>query len=200
MEIYEKNVDYPSGVVPFTRAVIPAANVLVVGGKWIGYAQSIEETQDRPVTPQYEIGSVGPVEILPGQPTYTITINKAKIYQKRLMQVFMDLSYGEKFGETLVKDAIKGQMVGDDTKKNLEVFSLITHNILPIDVEVWELNYGVDAEGAPIDFVLDQSSKSKVTTKYVDCWIGNTTKPIAQGTVNIIETMSLTARKIAVSS
>lgn len=200
MAIYEKNVDYPGGVKPFTRQVIPAANIIVVAGKWLGYIQNIDETQDRPVTEQYEVGSVGVVEIIPGQPKYSLTLSKAKVYTARATQIFMDLSYSEIYGETTVKDAITGQMVGDAKNKALEVFSLIQHNILPFNIEIWELNYGVDQEGKPMDFNLDQASKSKIKTKYVDCWISNSTTPVSQGNVNVIETINLSCRKITMSA
>lgn len=197
-DAYEKSQDYPAGVVPFTRAVIPAANILFISNKPIGYVQRLDETQERAVDPQYEVGSIGPVELLPRQPAYNLTLEKVKIYSQNALQIAMDLGYSEKYGETTVKDAIKGQLVGDDTSKNREVLSLILHNILPFDLQVWELNYGVDASGNPLDFVLDPFSKSKVVTKYVSCWIKRYTKPITQGNANIIETMELGATKIRI--
>ena len=199
-EIYEKNIDYPQGVKPFTRAVIPAANVIVVGGKWIGYVQNIDETQDRPVTEQYEVGSIGPVELLPGQPKYSFSMSKVKVYNKRLLQVFLENGYAERYGPGYVGDAIKGQMAGDDVDKNNELFSLLIHNILPFNIEVRELNFGVDAEGAPMDWNLAEASKSKTKTKYIDCMISNYTKPISQGNINIVETMNVSARRIALSA
>ena len=48
--------------------------------QWIGYVQNIDETQDRPVTEQYEVGSIGPVELLPGQPKYSFSMSKVKVY------------------------------------------------------------------------------------------------------------------------
>ena len=119
-EVYEKSKDYPAGVVPFNKAVIPAANILTINGKWIGFVQSIEPTQARDVTEQYEIGSIGPVDMLPGQPAYTLNLQKTKIYLHNAMQVFMEQGYKAKGYE--VKDAIKGQMVGDDANKEAEVF------------------------------------------------------------------------------
>ncbi len=194
-ENFEKIKDYPSGVVPFTRAVIPAANIISIGGRWIGYVQTIEEAQERPVTEQYEIGSVGVVEILPGQPRYSLSLEKVKVYKNSALQLFMEYGYQEKYGETAIKDAIQGQMVGDTANKNAEVFSLITHNILPFDIEVWELNYNVDLEGNPVDFVLDPASKSKLVTKWLNCWISRYSKPIAQGTINVVERMEITATR-----
>jgi len=193
-EVYEKSKDYPAGVVPFNKAVIPAANILTINGKWIGFVQSIEPIQARDVTEQYEVGSIGPVDMLPGQPSYSLKLTKTKIYLHNAMQIFMEQGYQAKGYE--VKDAIKGQMVGDDANKEAEVFSLIIHNILPFDIEVWELNYGVDAEGKPLDFNLDPSSKNKIVEKYVNCWITNYTKPITQGTVNEVESIDLKAQKL----
>jgi hypothetical protein len=198
-EIFEKNVDYPSGVKPFTRAVIPAANLIRVGGKFIGYVQNIDPTQDRPATEQYEVGSIGPVELIPGQPKYSYSLSHVKVYTNSIMQTFMDLSYAEQFGETAVKDAIQGQMVGDQASKNVEVFNIILHNILPITIEVWELNFGVDAQGNPIDFNLDEVSKDKLKTRYVDGWITSYSKPINQGNINVVETMNVSCRKISMS-
>jgi hypothetical protein len=195
-EIWEKNIDYPQGVKPLTRATIPAANIIVVGGKWIGYIQNIDETQDRPVTEQYEVGSIGPVEILPGQPKYSFTMNKVKVYKKRMLQIFMENGYAEKFGPGYVGSAIEGQMAGNPEDTSQELFSLIIHNILPFDVEVWELNYGVDAEGNPMDWNFAEASKSKVKTKYIGCWISNYSKPINHTNANIVETMNVSARRI----
>ncbi len=189
--IYEKNVDYPSGLVPFTRGVIPAANIIVIGGAKIGYIQNIDETQERPVTEQYEVGSIGPVDMLPGQPKYSFTLSHVKVYTQSMLKVVMALGYS---GGTDVNGAIQGQLSGDN--KDVKVFSLITHNILPFEIQVLELNYGVDSEGDPIDFNLDIDNKKAIITKYKDCWITNYTKPIAQGTVNVVETMSISARKI----
>lgn len=197
-EIYEKNVDYPSGIIPISRAVIPSANIIVIGGIKIGYVQDINETHDRPVTEQYEVGSVGPVELSPGQPKYSFTLNKVKIYGKKLLQIVLDAGYTDKYGGTNVKDAIKNQLTGDH--KDVDVFTLITHNILPFDIQVWELQYSKDASGNPIDFNFDINSKSKVISTYVDCMISNYTKPVAVGNVNEIETMNMSCRRIDTSS
>ncbi len=196
-EIFEVNKDYPSGLKPFLREVIPAVNFLVVGGKKIGMIQRIDETQERNLTNQYEIGSIGPVEIVPGQPSFSLTLEKIKIYKTNALQILMDKGYNEKFGGTVVKDAIKGQMTGDTSTKDKEVFSLIIHNILPFDIEVWELDYSVDTTGNPVDFTLEPDSKSKVVTKYGNCWVRRYSKPISVGNANVVESMDIMCTKIS---
>ncbi len=181
-----KSTDYPTGVVPFTRAVVPQANIMVIGGVTIGYIQTLEEKFERPVNAQYEVGSVGIVEGLPGQPAYTLSVNKLKVYGQNLLKAMMESAYTE---NPSLKTAIKAQIKLGSSGSNpeREVFQLLIHQILPFDIEVRELDYGVSEDGTPNDFNLDVNNKRKLTTVYKNCWLTSGSKSIAQGTDNVVE-------------
>lgn len=183
---FKKSTDYPSGVVTFSKAVIPAAIIMAIGGVKFGYIQNIEEGFSREVAEQYEIGSVGVVEGLPGQPKYTLRATKLKTYGKSFVKAAYESAFAD--NETL-KNNIKAQISAGSSSSSAEdeVFSLLIHQVLPFDLEVRELNYGIGEAGTPEDFNFDIDSKTKLITVYKGCWITNYTKTINQGTVNIVE-------------
>jgi len=187
----DKSVDYPTGVVPFTRGVVPQANILVIGETKIGYIQDITENFDRPVTEQYEVGSVGVVEGLPGQPKYALTLNKTKIYGKNILRACMESA---DFGDIDLQESIKTQLEASGSPSSTaqdEVFQLLIHNILPFDIEIWELDYGIGEGDTPNNFVFDIDNKDKLITIYKKCWFTSTSRSISQGSVNIVETANV---------
>ena len=89
-----------TGSKPVNNAVI-STNIKIKIGKWIiGYIRNITETQARPANPQYEIGSVGPIDLIPAQPAaVTLACTKIAVYGANLINV--------------IANAIKSAQTGD---------------------------------------------------------------------------------------
>jgi len=77
-----------TGVRAVTNAVISPNVEFIIGQFTIGYIRRLTETQARPVAPIYEVGTVGIVEMAPGQPApITLSAEKVEIYGAPLINV-----------------------------------------------------------------------------------------------------------------
>ena len=190
-----------TGSKPVNNAVI-STNIKIKIGKWvIGYIRNITETQTRPANPQYEIGSVGPIDMVPAQPAaVTLACTKVAIYGANLLNVIgnaikSDLSEGGTIfkapglsdGETLsALNHWLGQKqsgVGDDDLGL--VFSLAD---LPVGFIV------------EIDEIFPPILEKMLITKYQNCWIVRYTRPIiASGDLLIAETADINAQYVTYS-
>ncbi len=137
-DIVANKVDI-QGVVPISRTVTTPGVYVQVGNFIVGRIQSITESQARGATPVYEVGSVGPVDMTFGQPSYTLAITKMKIYRQSLVQVLgvesmkaKDANLYNKLKNALTVGAAK---VPDDA-----IFRNLSHFAFPFDIKVIEVD------------------------------------------------------------
>ncbi len=75
-----------------TRAVISPQIRFRVGGKDAGFIQRCEARLARDVTPKYEVGTIGAVDMIPGQPSYALSITSLRFYDANLIQRLLNPS------------------------------------------------------------------------------------------------------------
>jgi hypothetical protein len=179
-----------------TRAVtnsVLSPNIEMMIGQWtIGYVRRLTETQARPVTPIYEIGTVGVVELTPQQPApITLAAEKIEIY-------------GATFINVVAKSIASGDLAGvspapglslDDTKNALRIWlrkrlgnedmgQIFTLNDFPVGFQ-----FRV-TEQHPLD-----DTKQLITT-YQNSWITRYTRPImSTGELLVVATADITAAR-----
>lgn len=164
-------------LVAVNRAVSAATIKIKIGNIAIGYIQTYNETQARDATPLYEVGTVGIIEHQPGQPKYTLTIDKLAVYRINFLKIAMQA--GMNSSNKTLYDAIKSRLPNNDPTID---FSTIVENAIPFDIVVEETD--------PVN------NASILNTTWVDCIITNYTRKInATGNLTITETVNLSARK-----
>jgi len=173
------------------NAVI-STNITVELGKWtIGYIRSITETQARPVNPQYEVGTVGPIDMIPSQPAaVTLACAKVAIYGANLVNVIanaIDTDQGTAIftapglsaleTQTAMK-AWLGKYQGQGGGGNLkDVFTL---SALPIGFII------------KINETFSGDANKVLITEYHNCWIVRYTRPIvSSGDLLVAETADI---------
>ena len=175
-----------------TNAVLSPNVELQVGTFTIGYAKQVTETQARPVNPVYEIGTVGIVEMVPGQPApVTLALEHVAIYGASMINVIaMAIDSGNLSGisaaaglseaDTAIalKTWLQQRLGANATMSN--VYSL---SDMPVGFAAKVM------EQSPID-----ASAVYITT-YNNCWITRYTRPIkATGDLLVVETMDISAQ------
>lgn len=175
-----------------TNAVISPNVELQIGTFTIGYARQVTETQARPVNPVYEIGTVGIVEMVPGQPApVTLSLEHVAIYGATMINV---VALAIESGNLAGISAAAGLSVADTaTALNIWLQQRLGANANMGDV--------FSLSDMPVGFqvkVLEQSPVNAAAvfiTTYNNCWITRYTRPIkASGDLLVVETMDISAQ------
>ena len=178
-----------------TNAVISPNVELTIGNFKIGYARRMTETQTRPVNPVYEIGTVGIVEMVPGQPApVTLALEKAQIYGATLVNI---IAKAVDSGDLSGISAAAGLSL-EDTKTALRIWvekrlgagaafgGIQTLADMPVGFQI------KTEEQHPVD-----ESKLYIGT-YHNSWITRYTRPIvASGDLLTIETMDISSQRVS---
>ncbi len=183
-----------TGTRAVTNAVLSPNVELQIGSFTIGYARKATETQARDVTPIYEIGTVGIVEMAPGQPKpVTLALEHVAIYGATMVGI-------------VAKAIASGNLAGisaaaglslDDTKTALAIWvqkrlgagrtiaDISSLADMPVGFQC-QLN-----EQHPLD-----DTKVFITT-YQNCWITRYTRPVASsGDLLVVEALDITAQRV----
>lgn len=172
---YQRIVDNRN-LVHVNRAVSSASIKISIGGVAIGYLQNMTETNNRPATPLYEIGTVGIVEHQPQQPAYTLTVNKLAVY--RINFVKMAAQAGMSNSNNTLYNAILSRLPSNDPQID---FSTLVEQAIPFDILVQEKD--------PVN------NTTYFKTTWTDCIITTYTRTInATGALTIAENLNLVAR------
>jgi len=188
-----------TGSKPVNNAVI-STNIKIKIGTWvIGYIRNITETQARPANPQYEIGTVGPIDIVPAQPAaVTLACTKIAIYGGNLVNVIANalksndlasITPGPGLSAEETQAALKywlGQKQAKEADGDMAVvFSLAD---IPVGFEI-EID-----ETFPVP---SGSNLSVMKSTYVNCWVVRYTRPIvASGDLLVAETADINAQYV----
>lgn len=173
---YERITDVRD-LVPVNRAVAAASIKINIGGVLIGYIQDYTGNQNRNATPLYEIGTVGIIEHISGQPTYNVTVNKLAVYRINFMK--MAAQAGMKAKNETLYNAIVTRLASGDPVID---FSTITENAIPFDIIVNQKD--------------PANNTSYLVTTWVDCRITGYSETVsATGALTIAENLTLVARK-----
>lgn len=179
-----------------TNAVLSPNVELQIGNFTIGYARRVTETQSRPVNAIYEIGTVGVVEMAPGQPEpVTLALEHVALYGATMVGIVaMAIASGNLAGVS----AAAGLSL-DDTKTALQIWvqkrlgaghslaDVRTLADMPIGFQC-QLN-----EQHPVD-----DTKIMITT-YQNCWMTRFTRPVVgTGDLLTIEAMDIKAQTVSV--
>ena len=173
---YEK-IEDNRDLVAINRAVSAAAIKISIGGIAIGYIQAYTGNQNRPANPLYEVGSVGIVEHMIGQPTYSLTINKLAVYRINFLK--MAAQAGMKAKNPDLYNAILSKLNSNDPVID---FSVITEAPIPFDIIVQQKD--------PVN------NTSFLTITWEDCVVTAQSDTVnATGNLTIAENLTLVARK-----
>lgn len=178
--IYDKFTD-TEAIRPISRAVVSPAIEVKIGSVIIGYIQEIREVQNYDSNEQYEVGTVGVVELIPTQPNYQLTIRKLGVYHYNAVKVL-----AQKGIETDTRyDAIK-TLLAAKNHSDQDMFTSLVHVPIPFDIVVKELDPNED----PTD-------PAVMATTYKDCRITSYTRPIvASGNLTVAEDAMVKVRDI----
>lgn len=177
-----------------TNAVISPNVELQIGNFTIGYARKATETQARDVTPIYEIGTVGIVEIVPGQPKPVIlALEHVAIYGATMVGV---VAKAIASGNLAGVSAAAGLSL-DDTKAALQIW---VQKRLGAGRSMGDVSSLADM---PIGFQCQlteqhptDDTKLFITT-YSNCWITNYARPVsASGDLLTVETLTISAQRV----
>lgn len=127
------------GVIPYTRTVTTPGIFLQVGTFIVGKIQSVTENQSRGATEIYEMGSVGPVDIVYGQPKYTLAITKMKIYRQSLVQA-VSIEAMKAKDATLYTKLSSALQNGATKVPSVALFRNLSHFAFPFDIKVIEIS------------------------------------------------------------
>jgi hypothetical protein len=172
-----------------TNAVLSPNVELAIGQFTIGYARQVTETQARDVAPVYEIGTVGIVEMAPGQPKpVTLALEHVAIYGATMVNIVaLAIASGNMAGISAAAGLTSQQTVAALTTW-LQALGTTMSSIF-------------DLAHMPIGFlakVYEQSPvdpSAQMITTYNNCWITRYTRPIkATGDLLVVETMDISAQ------
>ena len=181
-----------TGTRAVTNAVISPNVEFVIGQFTIGYTRRMTETQARPVTPLYEIGTVGIIEMTPQQPApITLAAEHIEIY-------------GASFINIVAKAIASGDLSGISPAAGLSVEDTKTAMKLWLDKRLGTDDMGqvFNLADFPVGFELRlneqhplDDSKIMVTT-YHNVWMTRYSRPIVStGDLLIIETADMSAQR-----
>lgn len=177
-----------------TNAVISPNVELQIGNFTIGYARRVTETQSRPVNPLYEVGSVGVIEMVPGQPTpVTLALEHVAIYGATMIGI---VAKAIASGNLAGVSAAAGLSL-DDTKSALALWvqkRLGAGRGLGDVASLADMPVGFQCqllEQHPLD-----DTKVFITT-YHNCWMTRYSRPIvASGDLLTVEAMDISAQRV----
>ena len=180
------------------NAVI-STNIKIKIGQWIiGYIRNITETQARPANPQYEVGSVGPIDLIPAQPAaVTLACTKIAVYGANLINVIANAIKSAQSGDgaavftawglTAAETATalnywlgQRQGKGGGNGDLAQVFALAD---IPVGFQI------------EIDEIFPADINKIMKTTYNNCWIVRYTRPIvASGDLLVAETADINSQ------
>lgn len=177
-----------------TNAVISPNVELTIGNFIIGYARRVTETQSRPVNPLYEVGTVGVIEMIPGQPApVALSLEKVAIYGATMVGI---VAKAIASGNLAGVSAAAGLSL-DDTKTALQIWvqkRLGAGRTMADISSLADMPIGFQCqmnEQHPLD-----DTKLFITT-YSNCWITRYTRPVVStGDLLTIEAMDISAQRV----
>ena len=183
-----------TGTHPVTNAV-QSPNVELQVGQWtIGYAKQVTETQSRPVNALYEMGTVGPVEMVPGQPAPpTLALEHTAIYGASLINI---IALAVDTGNLSGISAAAGLSIAQTAAAlNLWLQQRLGANASFGQIfSLADMPVGFKAqvrENSPLDPTV------VMITTYHNSWITRYTRPIkATGDLTVVEAMDISCQKI----
>ena len=181
-----------TGTRAVTNAVISPSVELKIGDFLIGYARRCTETQARPVNPLYEIGTVGIVEMVPGQPVpVTLAMEHIEIY-------------GATFVNIIAKAVNSNNLSGISTAAGLSLDQ--TKAALTLWLNKRGITYGQIFALAdfPVGFQMNASEQhptddtKKLISIYNNCWVTRYSRPIVStGDLLIVEAADISAKSVS---
>jgi len=183
-----------TGTKPVNNAVM-STNIKIKIGLWtIGYIRNITETQARPATAQYEVGSVGPIDLIPNQPAaVTLACTKVAVYGANLINV---IGNGIKSANASIFTA--PGLTADETQSAL--------NYWLAERSITDLSKVFSLADIPVGFIIeiDETFPADATkvmiTQYMNCWIVRYTRPIiTTSDLLVAETADINAQYVKYS-
>jgi hypothetical protein len=193
-----------TGAKPVTNATV-STNITIKIGKWvIGYIRSITETQARPATAQYEVGSVGPIDLIPGQPAaVTIACTKVAIYGANLINIIARAINSDSVAVAGGTIQPAPGLSADETKQALSHWlaqrqAATTTGDLTKVFSLADIPVGFTLE---VDEVFAGDPTKVMKTKYINSWVVRYTRPITStGDLLVAETCDINAQTVTYSS
>jgi hypothetical protein len=196
-----------TGSKPVNNAVI-STNIKIMIGTWtIGYIRNITETQARPANPQYEVGTVGPIDIIPAQPAaVTLACAKVAIYGSNLINIIArGINSAVKPGSGGESSVFTAPGLTSDETINGLKYWLGQHQAIQGDGNLANVFSLADL---PVGFIVEiheifpgASTNNVSITKYMNCWIVRYTRPIvASGDLLIAETADINCQYVKYTS
>ena len=185
-----------TGTKAVTNAVLSPNVEFQIGNFTIGYARQVTETQARPVNPIYEIGTVGIVEMAPGQPApITLALEHVEIYGATMINVVaMAINSGQLAGISAAAGLSEA-----DTASALTIWlqqRLGANATMAQVFSLADMPVGFQAqlrEQSPVD------ATSVFITTYNNCWITRYTRPVkSSGDLLVVANMDISAQSITV--
>lgn len=176
-----------------TNAVISPNVELQIGNFTIGYARRVTETQSRPVNAIYEIGTVGVIEMVPGQPEpVSLALEHVAIYGATMIGI---VAKAIASGNLAGVSAAAGLSL-EDTKTALSLWvqkRLGAGHTLADVSSLADMPIGFQCqvnEQHPLD-----DTKVMITT-FHNCWMTRYTRPIVgTGDLLVVEAMDIKAQR-----
>lgn len=155
---------------PQTRSEVFYSYEIQINGLPIGTLREFTPSQTRSHEYIYEIATNGgePFEIVPGIPTYTIALNKVRLYENTILNHF-----------GIVSQNIQNQV------RSIDIIETVW---TPSDIE------NEAATGTPFN-AEGEGARGRVMT-YEDCWITEWGKTVSSGGILIVETMTVQATRV----
>lgn len=181
-----------TGARAVTNAVVSPNVEFMIGQFTIGYIRRMTETQARPVTPIYEIGTVGIVEMTPQQPApVALAAEHIEIYGATIINVIAkaiqsgDLSGISPAAGLSIEDTKSALKLWLDKRLGTDDFGQVFNLAdFPVGFEM-RLN-----EQHPLD------DTKMMITSYENCWLTRYSRPVvATGDLLIIETADMSAQR-----
>jgi hypothetical protein len=183
-----------TGVKPITNATVSTNIQILLGTSIIGYIRTLTESQTRPATSLYEIGTVGIVEQIPGQPgPVTLAVTKVATYHKNLINAIASLLNIDSVSDIDNWDIPRG-MTATDVKNALTTWYGKMSTVTTPQA-VYALQY------LPLGFTLkvtetNPAEVDQITT-YHGCFITRYSRPIvSSGELVVAETADISARYV----
>jgi len=154
---------------PQTRSEVFYSYEIQINGLPIGTLKSFNPTQSRSHEYVREIATNGgdPFEIVPGVPTYTITLNKVRLYENTILNHF--------------------GIVSQNIQNQVRAIDIIETVWTPSDIE------NEAATGSPFN-AGGEGARGRVMT-YEDCWITDWGKTVSSDNITIVENMTVQATR-----
>jgi len=154
---------------PKTRAEVFYSYEIQINNIPVGTLKSFNPSQTRSHQIVREVSTNGGeiVEIVPGVPTYQITLNKVRLYEDTLLDFF--------------------GIVSHDIQKQVQAINIIETVWKPANIPNNQVTGPAEA---------DTSGTRLRTLTYEDCWITNWGKTVSSDNILIIENMTVQCTRI----